>query len=576
MRHCAEANFFLHRERPQKVQQSPPIFFPTLFSRHIVQDCFRHCRAFAMTGLLFLRVTGLFLMLCCLLPACDDRTPVTVEQTDNATDPQPDKTLRFDVAAPFLSLNAADEDDSGATVIFPLLYSYLCVPDEKGVLQPDLAESWTYDPNAMAWTIHLRPDARFHDRQPVTTADVQYVLNTVLKNVRPSLYEMISGIILLSDHVLRVTLIRPVPAFMRQIWDLEIVPVPGKTVSEETDPPPGSGPFQFYSRLGKEQVTLTANPDYYNGPPALDRVIYFYQPDKEETWTRLLAGETDIAQELSPQNFQITSQYKDRFYFHQYTLEYYAILLYNSHDPLFADPRVRRALTHAIDRDDIVHTILQGRGEVAVGPMGVDSSFHNSGLPRFAYDPEKALELLGEAGWTRKGSGHCLEKEGTPFAFTLLVFRESQVEKKVARYIKLCLNEIGVRVSIQALAYADIVARYYQSSHFQAVLTEFPGACHYPEQMIKGWLPDDQGRTMAGNFQDDETTRWLTQALEASGPELRARYLRQAEARIWQLQPGTFLFHKTALDVMSRRFVLPDTFDLSYKGIYRLRQARLR
>lgn len=521
-----------------------------------------------------MRFLRLLLLLCCLLPACDDRTPGTVDQAGNTSDQRPDKTLRFDVAAPFFSLDPADKNDSGATVIFPLLYSYLCVPDASGLLQPDLAESWDCDADGRTWTIQLRPNIRFHNQQPITTTDVRYLLTTVLKNVRPDLHDAVSGITIVSDRVLRLQLTRPVPDFMRQIWDLEIVPSPGKILAEEEGRPVGSGPFQFHSRKGNETVVLTANPDYYAGPPVLDRVTYFYQPDKEKTWTRLLAGETDIAQELSPKNFEITSQYKDRFYFHQYILKYYAILLYNIHDPLFADPLVRRALTCAIDRDYIVNTVLRGRGRVAVGPMGVDSPFHAPDLPPLSYDPAKAIELLKQAGWARPDDRHCLEKDGVPFEFVLLVFKESQVEKKVARYIKLCLNEIGVRVRIQSLPYAEAVPRYYRDSRFQAVLTEFPGAYRYPEQMIRGWLPDDQGLVMAGNFQDDQVSCWLTHALDAPDPEQRNRYLGRAEARIWSLQPGTFLFHKTALDVMSRRFILPGAFDLSYEGIHRLWQAR--
>jgi len=82
-------------------------------------------------------------------------------------------------------------------------------------------------------------------------------------------------------------------------------------------------------------VVLEANKDYYAGCPAVNRIIFLFQPDREKAWTRLLAGETDIVQEISYKNFQMMRQYQERFYFNQYILRFYTILLYNTNDSLF-------------------------------------------------------------------------------------------------------------------------------------------------------------------------------------------------------------------------------------------------
>ena len=106
-------------------------------------------------------------------------------------------------------------------------------------------------------------------------------------------------------------------------------------------------------------------------------MIFYYQPDRERTWTRLLAGATDIAWEITPKNYEITRQYQDQFHFHHYILEHYSILLYNHRDPLFADERVRRALTRAIDRQYILDRILNGYGRMANTPWGRCLPFSN-------------------------------------------------------------------------------------------------------------------------------------------------------------------------------------------------------
>ena len=83
------------------------------------------------------------------------------------------------------------------------------------------------------------------------------------------------------------------------------------------------------------------------------------------------------------------AQYEERYYFDLYPLSWYTILLYNTNDPLFSDPKVRLALSHAIDREYIVKKILGGFGIIAVGPMGVNSPYHNPDVKPIPYDPQK-------------------------------------------------------------------------------------------------------------------------------------------------------------------------------------------
>ena len=277
----------------------------------------------------------------------------------------------------FTSLNPATVKASGSNHIFPLLYSYLFVPDSSGKLRPDLATKWVFDPEKLQWTIHLRNDAVFHNNKAVTSKDVKYSYEKSIKNLRPDLDSVIDRISLLSDTTLCIHLKKEDPLILQKIWDFDILPYPEGEEIDYYHHPIGSGPFKFKERHANKEIHLEANADYYNGRPSLDKIIFYYQPDKEKAWTRLLAGKTDIAQEITPKNYEMIRQYKDRFYFDQYTLHFYTILLYNTYDPLFSDPKVRLALTHAIDREHIVKDILKGYGKVANGPMGVDSPFHN-------------------------------------------------------------------------------------------------------------------------------------------------------------------------------------------------------
>ncbi|MDO9263372.1 MAG: ABC transporter substrate-binding protein [Desulfosalsimonadaceae bacterium] len=513
-------------------------------------------------------ISCLFLFL--LIASCDKgKSPST------AVDAANENILRFDVAAPFGSLNPAEVEASGSTVIFPLLYSYLCVPDINGELKPDLAESWTYDPKTFTWIIHLRTDAFFHNGQPVTSKDVEYTCQKWFKNIRPSLREFVEKISTVSDSVCYIHLNKNDPAFIQKIWDMEIISGSENDHIDYYHQPVGSGPFQFSNRNNDDRIVLIANKNYYNGRPSLDGVVYIYQPDKEKAWTRLLSGATDIAQEISPKNFEMIRQYDNRFYFDYHTLGYYSILLYNTHDPLFADPLVRRALTHAIDREYIVKKMLNGYGKVAAGPMGIDSVFHNPELTPMPYDPQKSLQMLQQVGWSYDQADHYLFKQGKNFEFVLFVVKESQIEKNIAQYIKLCLNEIGIKMDIQSLPYEDITRRYMRNDEFQTVLTEFTGAYQRYEVLKTQWIPHNYEKSGAGGFEHPEVTRLLNKAIKEKDPIKQKAYLYEVDTLISSLQPGSFLFHKTAIDVMSRRFALPFAFSLSYEGIHRLRYASL-
>jgi len=514
----------------------------------------------------FLPSVSILVFLIVFLPSCERRDTPSAKQR-----PLNENVLRYDVAAPFTSLDPTQVELSGSTIIFPLLYSYLFVPNSNGKLEPDLARKWTYDPKTYTWTIYLREDALFHNKAPVTSRDVAYAVDARLKNIRPYLSALIDHIFLESDRAVGIRLKKDDPEFLSKIWDTEILPC----AHEAAAVPIGSGPFRFKARKGNQEVVLVANEDYFDGRPSLDRVIFSFQPNKEKSWTRLLSGETDIAQEISPKNYEIMHQYEKEYYFDLYPLPWYTILLYNTSYSLFSDPNVRRALSHAFDRAYIVKNILRGLGKAAAGPMGVESPFHNPAIKAAAYAPKKGLRLLKEAGWSDGNGGHYLTKDGKPFEFTLLVFEESQIEKKVAQYVQLCLNDLGIKVHVQSLPFSELKKKYGRNTAFQAVLTEFHGAYVDPECIGSLWAPDLFKRSEAGSFEHPDVTRLIHEALDETDPVRQKELFYDIEALITSLQPGTFLFHKTAIDVMSKRFKMPFPFSLTHEGIWRLRYASL-
>ncbi len=513
-----------------------------------------------------------FLALVVLLPACFF--------SEDAHDKQPgrsDNVLRFDVDFDFGPFNPTCVDCSGSTYIFPFIYSFLCIPNPEGELEPDLAVAWDYDPKTLTWQIQLREDARFHNGKPVTAVDVVYSILSWSENSQKNLDRIIRRIKATDRYVLEIQLEQDDPSLLTSIWDLEIIPDLSRHENLDLSVSPvGSGPFKFHSRTDDGRVILVANENYYKGRPAIDEVVFYYIPRREKSWSRLIAGQTDVVENLTTKNYEVIRQYADRYYFSKYYYNYYSILLYNTHHPLFQNPVVRRALTHAIDRDYIIKNMLNGLANVIAGPVNNQSGYHHPKLQPLAYDPPLALQYLEKAGWSLAPNTQCQVKNGQIFEFDLLLPAGSETNLRVARFIKLNLNEVGIRVHLKVLPPEDLNNRYYQNTEFDAALIELCANDRRPEDVLALWVTPDAAISKAGGFYSPEVGLLARRALNAKDPAMKKVCFQRFDKKVADLQPGSFLFQKMSIDAISKRFTLNYPFSLDYPGLSRMKYARLK
>ena len=389
--------------------------------------------------------------------------------------------------------------------------------------------------------------------------------------------EVIENIKAIDPYCLEVQMTQDDPALPNKICDFEIMPDPGRHTNLYPDKAPvGSGPFQFDRLTDDARVVLLANDKYYNGRPTIDRVVLHYIPDREKSWARLLKGETDVAGNIRPKNYDIMEQYADRFYFDEYPGNYYTLMLYNTRHPLFENPLVRRALTHAIDRQRMVSEMLGAMAEVVAGPMGNHSPWHDPTLTPLSYDPYLALEYLKKAGWTLSPDTQCLMNAGRAFEFNLLLPAGSETDLRIARFIKLNLNEVGIRVRLKALPPDALYECYYRNTAFDAVLTEMSTRVRRPEETLSFWVSTGEAVANAGGFDSPEVARLSGRILAEKDPETRKAFLQQFDRLIADLQPASFLFQKRYLDAMSRRVSVKHPFSFDHQGFYWLQYARLK
>ena len=418
--------------------------------------------------------------------SCDDR-----ENGNNRRVAGNEHTLNFDVSIPFSTLNPYEAINSGSSYASPLLYSYLAVPDADGVLRGDLAETWSYDPEQFLWTIRLKKNVRYHDGTPLTSEDVVWCLKSNMNPSIESMSENLEYVEAVSPFIVEVKLKRDDPEFLKKLWDSEIIQPPGRKQIDYYDAPVGSGAFKFGHREGDKLVCVVSNPDYYETAPSIGQVCFHYEPNPEKTWGRLLTGRTDAATDLSPENLRIMTKYGDRFHFHRYTLNHYSLILYNTKNRLFSTPKARKAMTLAIDRNYIVEKILEGYGRVATGPLGVTSPFYDpEAAPSTDYEPEKVLALLEEEGWHLDDKGRLIQGKNRPFEFTLLFAKENDIDREMAQYVQLAMNDVGIQVHLQALPTLNFWKRYSRKTDFQAVLAQVAGLYRNPGLLKHLWASE--------------------------------------------------------------------------------------
>ena len=471
-----------------------------------------------------------------------------------------DKVFRYDVFWPIGSLEPKPNEGGSASFVFNFLYSYLFIMNEDGQLEPDLAAEWGYDKDNLIWTIQIREDALFHDGSPVTASDVAYSLKKDIEIALPSEHPFVDRITVIDERTIAVCLKKDDPVFLQKMAGFEIFKQPQTNDTNASMHPIGSGPFKFEYRIGNEEVGLAANEHYYRGRPKIDRVIFYYQPDKERSWVRLLAGETDLVRGMEPQDYRIIEHYGDRFYFRTAVERFAVTLLYNTYDVCLSDPRVRTAISRAIDRQYIVRVILKGMGVVPPGTLGYSSSLRNPGLKPTPYDPAKSIQLLHEAGWTYDREGLYLQKDGKPFELTILSFEENRLHESIARYVQLCLSDLGIKVYISPLPFDDLMHRYLRKVDFQAVITEFSDSptdlytplSNLPFLQSQRSIADPRIAAIAAQLR-----------LETDGSR-RTALLDELDSLLDSFQPAALLVQKASLDVLSKRFTLPGGFSYAY------------
>jgi peptide/nickel transport system substrate-binding protein len=467
------------------------------------------------------------------------------------------------------TLNPVLYGDLATGEVVNRVFDHLVLTDPDGGYIPGrLASHWETSADGLVWDFHLRPGARWHDGRPVSACDGCYTLMVMLdpETGSPRRGEfLVRGTPIRFEAAeprrLRITLPEPYAPLLSALAWRPLLPAHfyhGRSLRQNAHnrAPIGNGAFSVAHWRAGDELELAAFPDYHQGRAGLDRVTFKRFDSRGEAIDGLLAGTVQYVPGVPPERVpelertggvRIVRSLDGSFTYLGFNL---------AREP-FTDPRVRRALAHAIDRDRLVAEVLGGEGEVADCAIVPASPWRPPSLARRPFDPRVAGELLDAAGWRRARDG-VRRADGRALAFSVVTVAGDPVKLGAARAIAADLERVGVVVTIEAVSFGELLGERAAHGRFDALLLGLtPGL---DPSFLHGFYHSSM-RPPAGfnalGHSDREVDRVLDVAQGELDPAARAALVARALTRIADSVPHVPLFHPRAVDAASTALTMP-------------------
>ena len=464
------------------------------------------------------------------------------------------------------TLNPITATDAYASGINDYIYESLLKRDEKSLeLVPVLADSWEISDDHLTYTFHLKRDILWADGHPFTARDVLFSFDRIRDPKvdaahHRNYYQDIERLEAPDDYTLRYRYRIPYFRALEFCGGIPIVPAHLFKEGEDfnTHPigrqPVGTGPYRLLKWDTGKEIVLERRADYWGPRPALQRIVFRMITDSTVALQVLKKGGLDLMS-LRPIQYVRQTQnrrFEENFQKLKYYLPNYSFIGWNTQRPLFADRRVRRAMTMLLDRETILKKVLFGLGTVVSGTFYVNSPEYDGSIQPYPYDPAAAMALLKEAGWEDRDGDGLLDRDGKPFSFEFLISSSSKFGEQLATMLQENLKGAGIRVDIRKLEWAVFLQRIDERNFDACTLGWSLGWETDPFQI---WHSSqaEKGSNFVG-FKNAEADRLIeTARQEFDAARRRSLYSRFGEI-LHEEQPYTFLFTTEALVAVARRF----------------------
>ncbi|GGL66512.1 ABC transporter substrate-binding protein [Wenxinia marina] len=421
---------------------------------------------------------------------------------------------------------------------------------ESGTLNivPKLATDWEISDDGLEYTFNLREGVTFHDGTPFNADAVVFTFQRMLDEAHPYydtgpfplafFFSSVESVEAVDDLTVRFTLTEPFAPFMSNLASPTGAIVSPAAVEEYGADfgrnPVGTGPFHFVEWQSNEAVVVEANADYWNGAPELQAVVFRPLTDANTRVAEMLAGGIDVMVEVPPN--ALTEFEGDGYEIYEAAGPHVWFLILNMREGPFANQQVRQAANYAINKESLVEDVLDGTAQVAAGPTPPAFGWaYNDALEPYPYDPDRARELLAEAGMENPEVTFYVTEGGSGMLDPIAMGTAIQAD----------LEAVGFDVTIETYEWNTFLGEVNPGLEGKADMAEMAWMTSDPDTLpfltLRTAAFPEEGGFNSGYYSNPEVDDLLDRARVATDQDERAELYKQMQEIVVEDAPWVFV-----------------------------------
>ncbi|AKL95870.1 nickel-binding periplasmic protein NikA [Clostridium aceticum] len=506
---------------------------------------FKKCFSFVV---IFLLVAGLF------LTGCQQKVE-TNSPEEKAAVPQ------HLVIGEQSDLKGYDPGSSMSDFVRALIYNNLVELDMNFKKSPGLAESWKMSDDGKTWTFELRKNVVFHDGTPWDAEAAKINLDIRREGTGKGWLSAVEEVEVVAPHTLAVHLKEPVYTFASDLTPPFLAMVSPKAFDAEGNVTEaiGTGPFKLTSWTTDSEFVMERNEEYFAGAPTLEKLTFKVIPDAETRALALQAGEIDMMSGrealTAVQRLKGLPDVKIVKEMSQ-TSE---VLFFNVYEEPFNDIKVRQAVAHAINFQEMVPQLLEDLAEAPRNFFSqAYSEYMNNSLSLPQYNINEAKVLLAEAGWEDKNGNGILEKNGRLLKARLVLGAKNEEDKILSAVIQDKLKDIGMEIELVHLEAGALREALTEKNYDMIMIGQWSVPHDDPtSHYLNGYWHSNSNYTIYTSPELDAKIEKLHLSLDVAE---RLSLHQEIQAKILEKTPVLVVFHRNNVMVMNEKV---ETFEIS-------------